>query len=568
MSDTLQQICAGCGAKQSFDTNQANLKCSHCGTEMAVERYKEDVPSALEANAIVPATVAVKDLRDLAHVHMTRGKHTPDDLLEKAQITETVISFVPTFLFRGNYEANWTASFGYDRQEAYTAYRTVNGEQQAYTAYRTVTDWRPASGVATGSFAVKSEGGEPSHPNATYLAEGMSLGTLEPYSPKFVSGFPVADFNRGPNDVFASSGEAKVKAVVDSGVRSHAQGNRQRDWRWNGKWNWESSTVLVPIAKASFEYEEKSYSVWFDGSNPSIFLGDALPQDQSRKKAIRAGFLPAAIAAVGTVATAIFPPLFIVSGFILVAAIVFGFLRRHAIISFSKSRREAFLSQKRAGESTNNDLSEDELAKLAQSYNTPVTPLLARTTGNLLRWVSLATGLAMIALSLTGFILIGQIGSGYDYGSSYTDNSNNNYNNNYNNDYGSDYATGDPTSDPTLDPTTDPGTAANTGTDDPSWVPTGFYSYGDGTSFAWKWDHVSTCDNSAANGCWLVTVSMNATCDYGVYVTIDETDSSDSFVDSPSGYSSDVASSGDLLTVQVNASYSGDNGKVTEIGCN
>lgn len=567
MSDTLQQTCPGCGAKQSFDTNQASLKCSHCGTEMAVERYKEDVPSALEADAVVPATVAVKDLRDLTHVHMTRGKHTPDDLLEKAQITETVISFVPTFLFRGNYEANWTASFGYDRQEAYTAYRTVNGEQQAYTAYRTVTDWRPASGVDSGSFAVKSEGGDSAHPNAKYIAEGMSLGTLEPFSPKFVSGFPVTEFNRGPNDAFALSGEAKVKAVVDRGVKSHAQGNRQKDWRWTGKWNWESSTVLVPIAKASFEYEEKSYSVWFDGSNPSIFLGDALPQDQNRKKAIRAGFLPAAIAAAGTIiaATTQIPAIGIGAGLILIASIIFGFLRRHAIISFSKTRRDAFLTQKRAGESTNNDLSEEELEKIAQSYATPVTPLLARTTGNLVRWVSLFTGLAVIALSVTGFLLRTQLGSGYDYGNSYSDN---NYNDNYSDDYGSDYIPEDPTADPTLDPTTDPGTSDNSDTTDVSWIPSGYYSYGDGTSFAWKWDKVSTCDNSATDGCWLVTVAMNVTCDYGVYVNLEETDASDSLVDSPSGYYSDVAYSGDLISVQVNASYSEDTGSLTEIGCN
>jgi hypothetical protein len=61
---------------------------------------------------------------------------------------------------------------------------------------------------------------------------------------------------------------------------------------------------------------------------------------------------------------------------------------------------------------------------------------------------------------------------------------------------------------------------------------------------------------------------MNVTCDYGVYVNLDETDSSDSFVDSPSGSYSDVAYSGDLISVQVNASYSGDTGKLTEIGCN
>jgi hypothetical protein len=568
MTNNFQQTCPGCGAKQSFEPNQASLKCSHCGTEMAVEFYKEDVPSALEADLIIPATVAVRDLRDLAHVQMTRGKHTPDDLLEKAQITETVVSFVPIFLFRGKYKANWSASFGYDRQEAYTAYRTVNGEQQAYTAYRTVTDWRPASGVAKGSFAVKVEGGQSVHPNVTYIAESMSLGTVEPYSAKFVSGFPVGEFNTGPNDAFVESGESKVKAVIDYGVKSHAQGNRQRDWRWTAKWDWESSTVLVPIAKASFEYEEKSYSVWFNGSDPTIFMSDALPQDQNRKKAIRAGFLPAIVAAAGTViAATIAAELAIVAGVMFVAAIVFGFVRRRSILTFSKSRREAYLIQKRAGESTNNDLSEEELEMVANSYTAPVTPLLARTSGNLLRLVSVSTGFAVVALSVAGLILQSRINSGNDYGSSSPDSSSNSYDDSYIDEYGPDSIPEDSTNGYGSNPTAGPDTNSNSDKTDTSWAPADYYAYGDGTSFAWKWDQVSSCDNSATEGCWIVIVATNVTCEYGLYVSIEQTDPSGAYTDTLFSNTADPFFAGDEISLQVNSTYSGDSGRVVNIQC-
>ena len=150
------QICTSCGAEQSYTQADAKLRCEFCKNEIIIIKEGEDLPSAINVKFIVPLSINDKELTNLTHKYMSEGKHTPDDLIEKSRITEQKLFYVPTHLFRGSYIAQWTAMFGFDRLEPYTAYETQsyqtnNGQwhqrRVAVTKYRVVTDWHPASGL-------------------------------------------------------------------------------------------------------------------------------------------------------------------------------------------------------------------------------------------------------------------------------------------------------------------------------------------------------------------------------------------------------------------------------------
>jgi hypothetical protein len=80
---------------------------------------------------IVPISITAEELDNRVFGYMASGNFTPDDLLEVSKISLRERIYVPAFLFKVNYEANWTASFGYDREESYTAYRTRSRSVQS-----------------------------------------------------------------------------------------------------------------------------------------------------------------------------------------------------------------------------------------------------------------------------------------------------------------------------------------------------------------------------------------------------------------------------------------------------
>lgn len=389
MAEQLIQACSNCGAKLAFSPNDATVTCSHCGAQSVIDRPEDELPKAIESQFIVPAAFDELELERLTYKYMSQGKHTPDDIIEKSEIVLKEIFYVPTYFFQGNYEAKWTATFGYDRLEPYTAYRPVTytdnqgrqyTQQEPYTAYRVVTDWRPMNGNDSGQFAVQTYAGPQMDQRVLSLIEQTNLENVTEFKVEFISGFELREFTVTPENSYRASGEKQVNSIIDAGVRRHAQGDRQRDWHWTASTQKDTSTVVMPIATSIFEYEGKRFQVWFDGDNPSQQIGDSLPIDTKRKNAITLGFIPfySSVAVTGILVASKHENIFISIG-INLATLLFGFIRRSNIIDFSVSRREASLMQKHAESSTNEHLTDDQLQKLSDSYSTPITPLLAQT---------------------------------------------------------------------------------------------------------------------------------------------------------------------------------------------
>jgi hypothetical protein len=503
----------------------------------------------MESKYVAPVTFTEKELLGHTHHFMSQGKHTPDDILESSTFLDREIFYVPTHFFRGSYVANWTASFGYDRKEAYTAYRTVDGRQEAYTAYRTVTDWRPASGTDSGNFAVKAYAGPEIDENAKRVVEGADLSRLSDLDTKYLSGFPVREFSKTADQAYAERGEGQVNEVISRGVRSHAQGDHQKDWHWTAQTEKVDETLILPVARSVFEYSGQKYTIWFDGTNAQSSLSDGMPVDKARKRAVALSFIPfwASLAAILVTSQIVAQPqswALSLMTLVSVAALVFGFVRRHTILKYSRGRRDALLLQKTAENSSNNDLSEEQLATLASSYTTPVVPKLARTgkDKSLIPGLAAAAIVAIVALGVVPNLV--SMSPAADAQQAQASDS------------------PSPSTDPVPEvmPSDAPAVTA-----DSSWVPSPFIQYEGDPNLAWK--SAPETNNCLDGACFVVDVALNEDCASDVLVEAEITDSAGNSLGLVPGSLGSPAAAGSQVQILLSGPQDGLSALVKKLVC-
>lgn len=378
----MAEACNSCGAEIVFEAGRQSLTCTFCGAINLVERPEDALETSFDR--IVPISVTPSELDNRLYAYMARGDFTPDDMIEASTITLRERYYVPAFAFRVDYKATWTASFGFDRQEPYTAYRTVtsNGHsrQEAYTAHKTVTDWRPANGVDDGVFDVAGYAGtqlngSPLAP-AGLVVQTVINGSPTAYNASFTKGYEVEGFSASEKKVFDSL-DGEINEKVDKRVKNHAQGDKQRDWHWNARMSHSTTRYAVPICHGAFQYGDKEYHVWVSGHNVESIRADALPVDKDKQKAANVGFWPGAIGVIATIGSAYFWSFVWSSLIATVVAIGYGFARRKALIDYSKSIRNSLLIQMKASNQVSN-LSEEEQEKVAKAFQRPERPLFAK----------------------------------------------------------------------------------------------------------------------------------------------------------------------------------------------
>lgn len=380
--------CNSCGAEIEYAAGSQSLKCPYCGAMNEIAKPEDKLPDEVEK--IIPLTVNKDDLESRVYEYMASGNYTPDDMLNEAKIISRNFLYAPAYAFRVKYEATWTASFGYDRQEHYTEYVSVtkfsNGKsysvKEPRTKTKTVTDWRPSNGTDSGIFSVAAYAGKNLNKSGLLPAEivkySIEKGSMTDFNPSFLQGVDTENFSVSESSSLASL-KTESNAKIERSVKSHAQGDRQKDWHWSATMSHSSNTVYVPICHAVFDYKGAEYQVWIDGIGINEIRADALPEDKAKKQEVYKGFIPMTAGIIGLIATANIWE-FTWAGFGFVTAVAgYAFMRRHSLIGYSKNIRESLLTQIKASSSTMDNLSDEDKSKYAKAFQHPEKPFFAKT---------------------------------------------------------------------------------------------------------------------------------------------------------------------------------------------
>lgn len=378
--------CRGCGSNVEYSAKDQTTRCPYCGALTEIPKTEEQLRD--QPSLLIPLSVELAQLTDAVYRHLASGDMTPDELLEFATFTKKERFYTPVFVFVGDFEAQWTASFGYDRWEDYTAYekKTENGSTYSVpvTKTRRVTDWRPVNGTDTGSFKVRAYAGKQllgSGINAVSLVEDRGTDEAVFFDPSYVTGMQIEPYEVSEDDAYHERGDSQVSEVINRSVLQHAQGDHQRDWHWTASIEKTSATMLVPVCHAVYEYRGNSYHVWTSGTNTSRLVADNLPVDDKRKKSIKLGFLPFWLSAIASG----FAILALHHNWLFCASVVlpfllFGFMRKSAILRHSIEVRRWLLANKKAAESNTAALTAAQQDDVAKSMKHPRRPWLSHTS--------------------------------------------------------------------------------------------------------------------------------------------------------------------------------------------
>lgn len=365
--------CDKCGSELTYKPGTETLVCAYCGNTVRIPTQVVNPEDITDTDLIIPLQIQGDALTNATRVYMTQGQFTPDDLVQKATITKQWLKYVPFYLYHGEFHANWTASFGYNRREG-------SGSNS-----RTVTDWRPASGTVSGPFSLLGYAGNEVDRNCADLLADQDRSKLVPYDAKFMTGFPNDKFALSEREAYQTYVEDRVAALVASEVKANAQGDEQKDWHWSGSQSYETKTLYLPVGLSVFEYEGKEYKVWVDGVDPTRFTGDPLPVDDKKQKSSYYGWISFGLTLVFSIAYLFGKDAAHASGWMgaaLLLTALYALIRKFVMSSYSKKLRKAFLTQVQAADIDTSHATQEQLAEISKSYKLPEKPFIANTAND------------------------------------------------------------------------------------------------------------------------------------------------------------------------------------------
>lgn len=270
--------CSKCGAKLQYEPGTRTLQCEYCGNTIVLDAAEGTLESA---DYIKPFTLDEDSAVTAARAYMTTGLTTPDDLATAAKITEVKFLFLPAWDCSGQYKANWSASFGYDRKEVERYYN--RGSKRWETRTRTVTDWTPHSGTTEGVFHYLCPASHAYPRHCASIVFHSRISGLISFDSRYCTGVELLPFQLTSTAAFEYA-KPTLAQSVEQAVKNNRLGDQQKDWSWNTVLEFDTPhSVYAPVVQVTFEYKQQTYTTTIDGCDGSHCLGD-LPSDKGKEE--------------------------------------------------------------------------------------------------------------------------------------------------------------------------------------------------------------------------------------------------------------------------------------------
>lgn len=263
--------------------------------DMAAERpYRgsgeQIADGLLEDRRAAHPLLALDDVHNKLVAFLQSKVETPDDAISLVEIDGLWLRYLPLCEFTGSFQADWTASAGYDREEVYTEYveewdqelrrnRTV-----PKTRTRIVTDWHPVSGRVSGTFADVIPLVAEREFDVSDDCEAIDANVLA-LEPAWSIDVPHALFvppTIAPELAYKSRVKGRVNQRIDRAVERAIPGNRARDVNWTGSNDKEWREFFYPFWFGTYWYRDQCFRVRVDAGRRDARVEGGTPSDPTR----------------------------------------------------------------------------------------------------------------------------------------------------------------------------------------------------------------------------------------------------------------------------------------------
>lgn len=310
--------CPNCGGELHFEIGTDSVSCTSCGSifKIAVSEI-DDTGSNIgfEPEYIIPFSVTEDQLKNEFIEVLASTDYVPTDVFDKVGFDYIKGYYQPYYRMVVAYEADYTASVGFDRKEQYEDYETVHENGRSYKKRvikeRTVTDWHPISGHTSGRSVLWASGIKNSNDNIAYSPElkdttqaknqalidaydkivQQTSNSGKTFNKKYLAGFIATPFSKSETDAWHAL-ENDVHAIINDDVKSQISGDHVKDIRWSSTSRPKHiDTYYVPIWVVSYCYCGNYHTFIANGSNLELnFLSN--PQDDASVKKAKQFYLP------------------------------------------------------------------------------------------------------------------------------------------------------------------------------------------------------------------------------------------------------------------------------------
>jgi hypothetical protein len=211
-------------------------------------------------------------------------KLTKQDFMINAKLSGITYYYLPFYNISVTYNAIWSASCGYKKTVASKEYqyKYVNGKrkQVQVPSRKEVTDYRPREGKIKGNFsAFIYAGNQFSHIRHQLESFQIIKNTIIPYSPQNVKNTVVESCCASDNNIsqgIHSGIQRSAKSKACSNIPTAEYRNLVVKSTSN---SYQKSTILLPIFKISYSYNNSTYNFWHNGSTGDLLAHDTIPDD-------------------------------------------------------------------------------------------------------------------------------------------------------------------------------------------------------------------------------------------------------------------------------------------------
>lgn len=283
---TLNKIsCKNCSAELLFDPTTQMSSCNFCGAQFEIESAEEAIIE-YKPDGLIPFSFNKQQFKNAVLAWLSEGDYTPDDILTASIFDDVNGIYLPQYFYQGRYHGNWSASSGYNRQEEYIEYSSIQEKNVRKT--RTVTDWRPSNGQAAGEYSILGFAAEANNlpssiagfmQNATFKS-----GQIKPFDNQYVTGFNIVPFAFDQDYVWSQYGQSQADAIAKIDIKNRVPGDKHKDLFFDLMYDHKKViNLLQPAYLIHYEFNGEKFFTYIDGDKIDRIEG-VRPVDKKRQE--------------------------------------------------------------------------------------------------------------------------------------------------------------------------------------------------------------------------------------------------------------------------------------------